>query len=169
MMMTFSPQPHRASTASGDPETASAGVQAVFSLVQRSNHATAFAGWVVATGAMGLVIEARSIQTAARTTFGVPVVAALVPVLAAAAYVVALLARAGSDISAAYDAFYRFIATTPTDAPDFTAAAWHELRLVTAAARRREARTRRALKWAYAAGIAFVLWSAIVMALASGL
>jgi hypothetical protein len=151
-----------------DDEAAFGSVSAIFAMVERSNHATAFAGWIVATGAMGLVLQIGTIQPASRSPFSGLLFAALVPVLAATAFVVALLVRANGITAAAQEDFYRFIAETSRDAPEFRASAVRQLQLLTAATRHREILTQRALTWAYASGIALLAWSATAAAMASG-
>jgi hypothetical protein len=150
----------------GDEEAAFAGATEMFAMIQRSNHATAFAGWVVATCAMGLIIEAGTIRSASHSVFGSLLLAVLLPLTVAAVRVVALLARAGGIASAAHEEFYGFIAMTAPGAQEFPAAAWRRLRELAVAARRRELLTRRALTWAYATGIAFLAWSAAIAAIA---
>ena len=152
----------------GDDEAAFATVTEMFVMVQRSNHATAFAGWVVATSAMGLLIEAGAVRSASHSPTGALLFAALVPVLALAAYVVALLVRANGVTAAAQEDFYRFIAVTPPDTPGFSAPAWLRIQKLTAAARHREMLSQRALIWAYALGVAFLAWSGAAAAMASG-
>lgn len=150
-----------------DDEAAFGSVSAMFAMVERSNHATAFAGWVVATGAMGLVVEIGTIQSASRSPLGDLLITALVPVLAAGALVVVLLVRANGITAAAQEEFYRFIAETPRGAPELCAPAVRQLQLLTAATRHREMLTQRALAWAYATGIALLAWSAAAAAMAS--
>jgi hypothetical protein len=152
----------------GDDEAAFAGVSAMFAMVQRSNHATAFAGWVVATGTMGLVIELGTIRSALHTSYGGLLLAALAPVLAAGTVVVALLVRANTLTAAAQEDFYRFIAEIPGDAPELCAPAVRQLQRLTAATRYRETLTQRALVWAYVSGITLLAWSAVAVVLASG-
>jgi hypothetical protein len=143
-----------------DDEAAFGSVVVMFMMVQRSNHATAFAGWVVATSAMGLVVELGTIQAASPSPLGVLLAAALVPVLGSTGLVLALLVRAHCITSAAQEDFYRFIAETPRHAPELRAPAVRQLQLLTAATRHREMLTRRALTWSYVSGIAFLTWSA---------
>ncbi|MCO6007753.1 hypothetical protein NE236_22505 [Actinoallomurus purpureus] len=152
----------------GDDEAAFATVTEMFAMTQRSNHATAFAGWVVATSAMGLVLEWGTIQSLTGSAPGRVLLAALAPLAAALAYVVVLLTRAHAVTAGAQEDFHRFIATTPPDAPEFAAPAFRRLRLLTAAARHRAILTRTALAWAYVSGAAFLLWSAAAMAMATG-
>jgi hypothetical protein len=152
----------------GDDEGAFGGVSAMYAMVQRSNHATAFAGWVVATGAMGLVIELGTIRAAVLAPYGGLLLAALVPVLAAATMVVVLLVRANRLTSTAQEDFYRFIAEIPGDAPELCTPAVRQLQRLTAATRHRETLTQQALVWAYVSGIALLAWSAVAVAMASG-
>jgi DNA-binding IclR family transcriptional regulator len=48
-------------------------------MTQRSNHATAFAGWVVTTSAMGIVLQWGTIQVLAGSAPGRALLAALAP------------------------------------------------------------------------------------------
>jgi hypothetical protein len=143
----------------GDDGAAFGGVSAMFSMVQRSNHATAFAGWIVATGAMGLVVQFRTIEAASHAPYGGLLLAALVPVVAAGGLVVTFLVRAHLLTAYAQEEFYRFIAEIPGDAPELCAPAVLQLQRLTAATRHREILTRQALNWAYVAATAFVAWS----------
>lgn len=152
----------------GDGEAAFATVTEMFAMVQRSNHATAFAGWVVATGTIGLVVEADTIRTAVRSPLGALLAVAFVPVAAAAALVVALLVRAHGVTTGAQEDFYRFIATAEPDPREFTAPALRRLQLLTAATRHRVILTRQALAWAYVAGAGFVAWSLAAAMMAYG-
>lgn len=152
----------------GDGEAAFATVTEMFAMVQRANHATAFASWVVATGAVGLAAEAGTAQAAFGASFGGVLAAALVPILVAGAYVVALLVRAHAVTAGAQEDFYRFIATATPDAREFTAPALRQLQRLTAATRHRAMLTRTALTWAYVSGAAFVTWSLAAVALAAG-
>src|SRR3954470_12936225 len=94
----------------GDDGAAFGGVSVMFAMVERSNHATAFAGWIVATGAMGLVVQFGTIETASRAPYGGLLLAALLPVLAAGGFVIALLVRANLLTTVAREEFHRFIA-----------------------------------------------------------
>lgn len=152
----------------GDGEAAFATVTEMFAMVQRANHATAFASWVVATGAIGLAAEAGTVRAAFGAPLGVVLAAALVPVLAAGAYVVALLVRAHALTAGAQEDFYRFIATATPAPREFTAPALRQLQRLTAATRHRAMLTRTALTWAYVAGAAFAGWSIAAAALAAG-
>jgi len=152
----------------GDGEAAFATVTEMFAMVRRSNHATALAGWVVATGAIGLVVEADTVRTAVRSPLGVVLAAGFVPVVAAAAFVLALLARAHGVTAAAQEDFYRFIATSEPEPREFTAPALRQLQLLTAATRHRAILTGQALAWAYVAGAGFVAWSLAAAAMAYG-
>lgn len=152
----------------GDGEGAFATVTEMFTMVQRANHATAFASWVVATGAMGLAAEAGTAGVAVGAPYGVALAAALVPVLAAGAYVVVLLVRAHALTAGAQEDFYRFIATAAPGDREFTAPALRQLQRLTAATRHRAMLCRTALTWAYVAGVAFVAWSVAAAALATG-
>jgi hypothetical protein len=140
----------------------------MFAMVQRSNHATAFAGWIVATGAMGLVVQLGTIESASRAPYGGLLLAALVPVLAAGGFVVVLLVRASLLTSVAQEEFYRFIAEIPGDAPELCAPAVLQLQRLTAATRHREMLTWKALNWAYITGTALLAWSATAAVMASG-
>jgi hypothetical protein len=139
----------------GDDEAASA--IEMFVMIQRSNHATAFAGWVVATCAMGLIVETSTLRSASHSPLGRLLLIGLLPLAGAAIRAVALLARASSVTSAAQEEFYRSIAATAPGEPEFPTATWRRLAV---AARRRELLTRSALTWAYATGVAFLAWSA---------
>jgi hypothetical protein len=152
----------------GDDGAAFGGVSAMFGMVQRANHATAFAGWIVATGAMGLVVQIGTIKAASRAPYGGLLLAALVPVLAAGAITVALLVRANRLTTDAQEDFYRFIAEIPGDAPELCAPAVLQLQRLTAATRHREMLVQQALKWAYVAGTALPVWSVAAAAMASG-
>lgn len=152
----------------GDDGAAFGGVSAMFAMVQRSNHATALAGWIVATGAMGLVVQFSTIKTASRSPYSGLLFAALVPVLAAGGLVVALLIRADRTTRAAQEDFYRFIAEIPGDAPELCAPAVLQLQRLTAATRYRETLTRQALTWAYVTAIALLTWSVTAAVMASG-
>jgi hypothetical protein len=151
-----------------DGEAAFGSMTAMFAMVQRSNHATAFAGWVVCTGATGLAVQSDTIAAAGRGPFGWLLILALLPLLAGGSVVLGLLTRAYGLTAAAQEDFYRFIAETPRDAPELRAPAVRQLQLLTAATRHREMLTRQALRWSYISGIAFVLWSATATALTSG-
>jgi hypothetical protein len=148
-----------------DGEGTFATVTEMFAMVQRANHATAFASWVVATGAMGLAVEAGTLRVAFAAPVGGVLAAALVPILAAGAYVVVLLVRAHALTAGAQEDFHRFIATASPDAREFTAPALRQLQRLTAATRHRAMLSRTALTWAYVAGTAFVVWSAAAAAL----
>jgi hypothetical protein len=152
----------------GDDGAAFGGVSAMFAMVQRSNHATAFAGWIIATGAMGLVVQFGTIETAIRSPYGGLLLAALVPVLAAGGFVVALLVRANRLTRVAQEEFYLFIAEIPGDAPELCAPAVLQLQRLTAATRHREMLTQQALTWAYIAGTALLAWSAAAAVMALG-
>lgn len=152
----------------GDDGAAFGGVSAMFAMVQRSNHATAFAGWIVATGAMGLVVQIGTIESASRSPYGGLLFAALVPVLAAGGLVVALLIRANRVTRVAQEDFYRFIAEIPGDAPELCAPAVLQLQRLTAATRYRETLTRQALIWSYGTGMALLAWSVTAAVMASG-
>lgn len=151
-----------------DGEAAFGNMTAMFAMIQRSNHATAFAGWVVCTGAMGLVIESGTVKTATHRPYGWLLLAALLPILAGGSVIVGLLVRAYGLTAAAQEDYYRFIAETPRHAPELRAPAVRQLQLLTAATRHREMLTRQALRLAHLSGIAFIIWSATAMALASG-
>src|SRR3569833_1040760 len=152
----------------GDDGAAFGGGSAMFAMVQRSNHATAFAGWIVATGAMGLVVQFSTIKSASRSPYSGLLFAALVPVLAAGGLVVALLMRADRTTRVAQEDFYRFIAEIPGDAPELCAPAVLQLQRLTAATRYRETLTRQALTWAYVTAIALLTWSVTAAVMASG-
>lgn len=152
----------------GDDGAAFGGVSAMFAMVQRSNHATAFAGWIVATGAMGLVVQIGTIESASRSPYGGLLFAALLPVLAAGGLVVALLLRANRITRVAQGDFYRFIAEIPGDAPELCAPAVLQLQRLTAAARYRETLTQQALTWSYVTGMALLAWSVTAAVMASG-
>lgn len=152
----------------GDDGAAFGGVSAMFAMVQRSNHATAFAGWIIATGAMGLVVQIGTIESASRSPYGGLLCAALVPVLAAGGLVVALLIRANRVTHAAQGDFYRFIAEIPGDAPELCAPAVLQLQRLTAATRYRSALTQQALTWSYVTGMALLAWSVTAAVMAAG-
>ena len=143
----------------GDDGAAFGGVSAMFAMVQRSNHATAFAGWIIATGTMGLVVQFGTIEAASRAPYGGLLLAALAPVLVAGGVDVALLMRAYRLTADAQEEFYRFIAEIPGDAPELCAPAVLQLHRLTAATRHRETLTHHALGWAYVTAAAFVAWS----------
>jgi hypothetical protein len=152
----------------GDDGAAFGGVSAMFGMVRRSNHATALAGWIVATGAMALAVQGDTIRAAGRAPYGGVLLAALAPVIVAGALTVALLVRAGRLTAYAQERFYRFIAEIPGDAPELCAPAVLHLQRLTAAVRHRETLTRQALTWAYVAGGGVVGWSAVAATMASG-
>jgi hypothetical protein len=152
----------------GDDGAAFGGVSAMFAMVQRSNHATALAGWIVTTGAMALIVQLTTIDAAGRSSYGAILFAALAPVLAAGTIAAALLVRACRLTTVAQEEFYRFIAEIPGDAPELCAPAVLQLQRLTAATRHREMLTRQALTWAYVAGGALLAWSAAAAAMASG-
>lgn len=165
--MTFTVS-RRTPVSPGDDEAAFATVTEMFAMTQRSNHATAFAGWVVTASAMGVVLQWDTIRTLTGSLPGLALLAALGPVAAALGYVVVLLTRAHNITAGAEEDFHRFIARTPPDEPEFAAPAFRRLRRLTAAARHRAILTRAALAWAYVAGMAFLAWSAAAVALVSG-
>jgi hypothetical protein len=152
----------------GDDGAAFGGVSAMFAMVQRSNHATAFAGWTIATGAMGLVVQFGTIAAAGRSPYGSLLLATLVPVLAAGGVVTTFLIRANLLTKVAHEEFYRFIAEIPGDAPELCAPAVLQLQRLTAATRHRDMLAQKALSWSYVAGVALVAWSAAAAVLASG-
>lgn len=152
----------------GDDGAAFGGVSAMFGMVQRSNHATAFAGWILATGAMGLIVQIGTIEAASRSPYAVLLFVALVPVLAAGGVVAVLLTRANRLTTVAQEEFYRFIAEIPGDAPELCAPAVLQLQRLTAATRHREMLTRQALNWAYVTGAVLLAWSAAAAAIAPG-
>jgi hypothetical protein len=141
-------------------------------LLQRSNHATAFAGWTVTTIAMGLVLQADTLRSIPSFTVTLMLVALLVPILAATARTAILLTRAGWAVSgvggdgeptgAAADI------TSQTPQPLTARQAHDRLRSVIASVQLRNARTRRAVRWACGSGAAFLLWSLTVILTASG-
>jgi hypothetical protein len=151
-----------------DDEAAFGSVSVMFAMVERSNHATALSGWIIASGTMALVVEIGTIQAASRSPYGALLLAGLVPVLASSAIVLSLLVRAYCLTAAAHEDFYRFIAETPRNAPELRAPAVRRLQLLTAATRHREMLTHQALNWAYVSGIAVLAWSATATAMASG-
>ena len=152
----------------GDDGAAFGGVSAMFAMVQRSNHATAFAGWIVATGAMGLVVQIGTLESASRSPYSGLLFAALVPVLAAGTLVVTLLVRAARLTRTAQEEFYRFIAEIPGDAPELCAPAVLQLQRLTAATRYRETLTQQALAWSCVTGMALLAWSVTAAVMASG-
>lgn len=152
----------------GDDGAAFGGVSAMFTMVERSNHATAFAGWIVATGAMGLVVQFGTIETASRAPYGGLLLAALLPVLAAGGFIVTLLVRANLLATVAREEFHRFIAEIPGDAPELCAPAVLQLQRLTAATRHREQLTQQALTWAYITGTSVLAWSVTAALMASG-
>src|SRR5918999_411952 len=138
-------------------------------VVSRSNHATSFAGWTVATIAMGLVIQADSLKSIESFTITMVLVGLLVPVLAATARTGFLLVSAGRAVSMAGGE------DEPTGAAAGTGEdeqakrlAWDRLRSIITSAQSRDALARRALVWAYGAGAAFLSWSLAVVLLANG-
>ena len=141
----------------------------VIEVVRRSNHATSFAGWTVATIAMGLVIQADSLKSIESFTITMVLVGLLVPVLAATARTGFLLVSAGRAVSMAGGE------DEPTGAAAGTGEdeqakrlAWDRLRSIITSAQSRDALARRALVWAYGAGAAFLSWSLAVVLLANG-
>jgi hypothetical protein len=140
----------------------------VIELVRRSNHATAFAGWTVATIAMGLVIQADSLRSIESFSITLTLMGLLLPVLAATARTGYLLVSAGRAISVVGGEGESTGAAADTDGEEAaTRQAWDRLRSVITSAQIRDARARRALAWAYGAGAAFLTWSLAVVLLAS--
>jgi hypothetical protein len=151
----------------------------VIELVKRSNQATAFAGWTVATIAMGLVIQAGTLRTVESFPVTLVLMGVLVPVLAA---VLAATARTGILlVGAGRAASVVGGESGPTGAaagvldaadhvsPEHAAACpardrlWSTLK----SAQARERPARRALSWASGSGAAFLTWSLAVNSLAS--
>jgi hypothetical protein len=139
----------------------------VIELVRRSNHATAFAGWTVATIAMGLVIQADSLRSIESYPVTSMLIGLLVPVLAATARVVFLLVSAGRAVSVAGGDGEPAGAVAGTGQDEPARLAWDRLRSAITSAQIRDAHARRALAWAYGAGAAFLTWSLAVVLLAS--
>lgn len=149
----------------------------VIELVRRSNHATALAGWTVATVAMGLVFLTGTLRSVESFTVTLVLIGLLVPVLAATARTGILLAeavRAGSVVGGEGEP--AGAAAGPTGTGATADQAEHEAATRQAAARLRSAVTsvqvrdafaRRALVWAYGSGTAFLAWGLAVMILAS--
>ncbi len=151
-----------------DDEAAFGSVSTMFAMVERSNHATALSGWIIASGMMGLVLEIGTIRTASRSPYGGLLLIGLAPVIAAAGAVLTLLIRAHALTAAAHEDFYRFIAETPRHAPELRAPAVRQLQLLTAATRHREMLTHQALNWAYISGFTVLALSATATAMATG-
>jgi hypothetical protein len=140
------------------PRSALPDVVDVVSALQRSNHATAIAGWTMTTIAVGIVFQADTIKTVAGTTDGALFIGALVAVGAATARVLVLLHRARYIVTLAQEEMYRFCGTH--DAPE-AGGTWRLLESLIAATATREALTRKALTWACGAGASFLTWSVI--------
>jgi len=70
----------------------------VADLLQRSNHATAFAGWTVTTIAMGLVIQADTLRSIESFTVTLVLIGLLIPILFATTRTAFLLTGAGRAI-----------------------------------------------------------------------
>jgi hypothetical protein len=141
-----------------DPRAVLPDVVDVVAALQRSNHTTAIAGWTVTTIAMGIVFQAGTVATVAGSTDGALFVGGLVAVLAAAVRVLTLLRSARYNITLAQEEMVRFFGTHDSPRAGGT---WRLLESLTAATAIREALTRRALAWAYGAGIGFLAWSVI--------
>lgn len=145
----------------------------VIEIVQRSNHATAFAGWTVATIGMGLVIQVGTLRTIVSFPITLVLIGLLIPVVAATARTGLLLAGAGRAVSvvggeAGFTGAAADANTAAADAPAEPAAqeARDRLRTVLDSALIRDALARRALRWAYGSGAAFLAWSLAVVLLA---
>ncbi|HEY7484925.1 MAG TPA: hypothetical protein VH912_10745 [Streptosporangiaceae bacterium] len=154
----------------------------VIEIVRRSNHATAFAGWTVATITMGLIIQTDTLRSIESFSITLLMIGLLIPVVAATARTGVLLVSAGRAVSvvggeaeltgAAADT--RPVAgdrPTSADAADPSEEparreAWDRLRSVITSALIRDALARRALRWAYGSGAAFLAWSMAVALLA---
>jgi hypothetical protein len=139
----------------------------VIEVVRRSNHATAFAGWTVATIAMGLVIQADSLRSIESFSVTSMLIGLLVPVLAATTRVVFLLVNASRAVSVVGGDGAPTGAAADTGQDEPASLAWDRLRAAITSAQIRDAHARRALAWAYGAGAAFLSWSLAVVLLAS--
>jgi hypothetical protein len=142
----------------------------VVTVLRRSNHATAFAGWTVATIAMGLVIQIDTVRAIGSGPVITLLAALLVPVLAATGRVVVLLSRAaqaatdaGTDVGGDANTYAGDAAGLPS-----ASAAWDRLNNLITMTRIRESLAQRALRWAYGSGIAFLAWSVLATILAAG-
>src|SRR6266545_3188757 len=71
----------------------------VIEIVRRSNHATAFAGWTVATIAMGLVVQVDALRSIESFPITLVLIGLLIPVVATTARTGVLLASAGRAVS----------------------------------------------------------------------
>jgi hypothetical protein len=150
----------------------------VVTVLRRSNHATAFAGWTVATIAMGLVIQIDTVRAIGSGPAVILLAALLVPVLAATGRVVVLLSRAaqaatdagtgiGGDAGTGVGSDAKTHAGAAADLPS-ASAAWDRLNILITMTQIRDSLARRALGWAYGSGIAFLAWSVLATILAAG-
>jgi hypothetical protein len=162
------PLPHKDTPA---PEVISTTAD-VAQLFQRSNHATAFAGWTVTTIAMGLVLQADTLRSIGSFTVTLLLVALLVPILAATARTAILLARVGwaaADVGGDGEPTGAAADTTLQTPKELTVRqAGDRLRSVIASVQLRNARTRRVVRWACGSFAAFLIWSLTVILTASG-
>jgi hypothetical protein len=161
------PLPHKDTPA---PEVVSTTAD-VAELFQRSNHATAFAGWSVTTIAMGLVLQTETLRSIGSFTVTLLLVALLVPILAATARTAILLARAGwaaSDVGGDGEPTGAAADTNPRTPKELTRQEHDRLRSVIASVQLRNARTRRVVRWACGSFAAFLIWSLTVILTASG-
>lgn len=142
----------------------------VVSMMRRSNHATALAGWTVATIAMGLVVQIDTVRAIESGPAIALLAGLLVPVLAATGRVMVLLSRAAqaaTDAGAGIGGDARKSAGAAADPPP-ASVAWDRLNNLIAMTRLRDSLARRALSWAYGSGIAFLTWSVLTAILAAG-
>lgn len=142
----------------------------VFALLRRSNDATAFAGWTVATIAMGLVIQIDTVRGIGSGATIALLATLLAPVLAATGRVVVLLSRAAqaaTDAGADVGGDAKTYAGAAADLPS-ASVAWERLNNLITMTQIRDSLARRALSWAYGSGIAFLVWSVLVAILAAG-
>jgi len=138
----------------------------VTELAGQANQTTVFATWTVATMGIGLMFVLDRVQTA-RLPVAVLLLGLLLPILAAAGQTVLLLSRAGAA-GAAVGGVPRWSAGASADRPPSVHQVWDRLHLATAALQCRELLARRAAVWAGAAGLGFLAWSLLTMALTRG-
>jgi len=120
--------------------------------VERSNHATSFAGWAVVTMATGIVVQAATLASIGSPPARLFLAGLLLPLLAAGFQVLRLLDRASNAVSGA-------LVTGATAGGMDRLLAGLETRHFWAA---------RAQAWAYGSGLAFLTWSVAVQLLGRG-
>jgi hypothetical protein len=136
----------------------------IVAVLQRSNHATAFASWSVTIIATGLVVQANTVRAIASGTAVLLLAALVLPVLATASRAVILLMRAAQAAQRAEVSGTGAASDAATAAP----AAADRLSAVAAALRLRDTLARRAQVWAAVSGLAFLAWSLLAVLLPTG-